>query len=147
MQFEQKPGKQQRFGWFSRRRGVGSVGLKEEGWHPHRRMAPPFFTLPQSLESLSERTLKKSQEVVFHKVLAAIGEFWPHVYACVLSCFSWVRLCDPMDCSLPGSSVHGNSLGKNTGVSCHALLQGIFPTQGLNLCFLWLLHCRWILYC
>jgi len=38
--------------------------------------------------------------------------------------------CDPMDCSLPGSSVHGDSPGKNTGVGCHALLQGIFPTQG-----------------
>ena len=25
-------------------------------------------------------------------------------------------LCDPMDCSLPGSSIHGNSPGKNTGV-------------------------------
>ena len=42
-----------------------------------------------------------------------------------------------MDCSLPGSSVHGDSPGKNTGVGCHALLQGIFPTQGLNpLCLL-----------
>ena len=33
--------------------------------------------------------------------------------------------CDPMDCSLPGSSVHGDSPGKNTGVGCRALLQGI----------------------
>ena len=41
-------------------------------------------------------------------------------------------LCDPMDCSPPGSSVHGDSLGKNSGVGCHALLQGIFQTQGLN---------------
>ena len=41
-------------------------------------------------------------------------------------------LCDPMDFSLPSSSVHGNSPGKNTGVGCHALLQGIFPTQGSN---------------
>ena len=40
-------------------------------------------------------------------------------------------LCDPMDCSLPGSSVHG-SLGKNTGVGSHSLLQGIFLTQGSN---------------
>ena len=32
---------------------------------------------------------------------------------------------------------------QNTGVSCHGLLQGIFPTQGLNP---GLLHCRWILY-
>ena len=42
-------------------------------------------------------------------------------------------LCDPMDCSLPDSSVHGDSAGKNPGVGCHALLQGIFPMQGLNL--------------
>ena len=53
-------------------------------------------------------------------------------------------LCDTMDSNLPGSSVHGNSPGKNTGVGCHALLQGIFPTQGSNLA---LPHCRWILYC
>jgi len=35
-------------------------------------------------------------------------------------------LCDPMDCSLPGSSVHGGSPGKYTGVGCHVLLQEIF---------------------
>ena len=45
----------------------------------------------------------------------------------ILSC---PTLFDPMDCSPPGSSVHGDSPGKNTGVGCHALLQGIFPTQG-----------------
>ena len=48
-----------------------------------------------------------------------------------------------MDCSPPGSSVHGNSPGKNTGVGYHALLQGVFPTQGLNP---GLLHFGWILY-
>ena len=48
-----------------------------------------------------------------------------------------------MDCSPPGSSVHGDSPGKNTGVGCHVLLQGIFPTQGSNP---GLPHCRWILY-
>ena len=30
-------------------------------------------------------------------------------------------LCNPMDCSLPGSSVHGDSPGQNTGVGCHVL--------------------------
>jgi len=48
-----------------------------------------------------------------------------------------------MDCSLPGSSVHEDSPGKNTVVVYHALLQGIFPTQGSNL---GILHCRQILY-
>ena len=41
-------------------------------------------------------------------------------------------LCNPMDYSLPGSSVHGIFLGNSTGVDCHFLLQGIFPNQGLN---------------
>ena len=36
--------------------------------------------------------------------------------------------------------------GKNTGVGCHFLLQGIFLTQGSNPCLLDLLHCRQILY-
>ena len=48
-------------------------------------------------------------------------------------------LCDPMDCSPPGSSVHRDFPGKNTGVDCHALLKGIFPTQGSNP---GLPHCR-----
>ena len=53
---------------------------------------------------------------------------------------SCLTLCDTLDCSLPGSSVHRDSPGKNPGVGCHALLQGSFPTQGLNLCVLCLLH-------
>ena len=40
------------------------------------------------------------------------------------------KICNPVDCSPPGSSVHGDSLGKNTGVGFHSLLQRIFPTQG-----------------
>ena len=51
-----------------------------------------------------------------------------------------LTLCDPMDSSLPGSSVHGDSPGKNTGMSDSVLLQGIFPTQGSNPCLLHLLH-------
>ena len=43
--------------------------------------------------------------------------------------------CDPMECNLPDTSLPG----KNTGVGCHFLLQGIFPTQGLNPCLLRLL--------
>ena len=55
-------------------------------------------------------------------------------------------LCNPMDCSPPGSSVHGDSPGKNTGLGCHAFLQELFLTQGLNPCLLCLLHCKWIIY-
>ena len=55
-------------------------------------------------------------------------------------------LWEPMDHSPPGSSVHGNFPSENTGVGCHAGLQGIFSTQGLNMCLHCLLHCRQILY-
>ena len=48
--------------------------------------------------------------------------------------------CYPMDYSLLGSSVHGDSPGKNTGVGCYAFLQGIFLTQGSNPSLLHLLH-------
>ena len=38
---------------------------------------------------------------------------------CAKSLQSCSTLCDPVDCSPPGSSVHGDSPGKNTGVGCH----------------------------
>ena len=68
------------------------------------------------------------------------------VYMCraVLCLVAQLRLtlCYPMDCSPPGSSVLGDSPGKTTGVGCHALLQGIFPTQVSNP---GLPHFRWII--
>ena len=51
-------------------------------------------------------------------------------------------LCDPMTIAHKAPLSMGmDSPGKNTGVGCHALLQGIFPTQGWNP---GLPHCRWI---
>ena len=50
-----------------------------------------------------------------------------------------LTLCNPLDCSPPGSSVYG-IFQSRTGVPCHLLLQGIFPTQGSNphhLCLLY----------
>ena len=75
------------------------------------------------------------------------------MYVCLHMC---VCMCVRLSCSvmseslrphgqgsLPGSPVHGDSLGENTGMGCHALLQGIFPSQGWNP---GLPHCRRILY-
>ena len=56
---------------------------------------------------------------------------------------SCLNLCDPMNCSPPGSSVHVDSPGKSTGVGSHVLLLGIFPTQGSNP---GIPHCRQSLY-
>ena len=55
------------------------------------------------------------------------------ITSCAKSLQLCPTLCNPMDCSPPGSSVHGNSSGRTTGVGCHGLLQGIFPTQKSNL--------------
>ena len=98
------------------------------------------------------------------------GEFggeWIYVYVCLspfavhlktsqcylLISYAWMHakllqscltLCDPTDCSPPGSSVHGILQAR--------ILEGIFQTQeifqtqGRKLCLLWLLHCRQILY-
>ena len=64
------------------------------------------------------------------------------MHACVLCHSSHVRLFAALwTIGLPGSSGPRDSLGKNTGVGCHALLQGIVPTQGSNPHLLHLL--RW----
>ena len=72
---------------------------------------------------------------------------WEYLLLCRVFCLvtqSCLTFWDPIDCSLPDSSVHRDSLGKNTGVGCHALLQRLFPTHGLNP---GLPDCEWILYC
>ena len=61
-----------------------------------------------------------------------------------VSCLVLSNSCDPMNYSLPGSSVHGILQARILEWGCHFLFQGIFPTQGLNPD---LLHCRQILYC
>ena len=63
------------------------------------------------------------------------------IMCCRLSHFSHVRLFATLwNVALQGPFAHGDFPGKNTGVDCHALLQGIFPTQGSNLHLLCLLH-------
>ena len=57
---------------------------------------------------------------------------------CMLSHFTRVWLCNPMDCSHRGARLlcPWDSPGKNIGTGCHALLQGILLTQVSNLCLL-----------
>ena len=62
--------------------------------------------------------------------------FWLCAVLCCAKSFqSCLSLWDPIDYSLPGSSVHGDSPGKNTGVSCHALLQWIEPVSLMSVAF------------
>ena len=68
----------------------------------------------------------------------------PHAMPCSVA-QSCLTLCDPVDCSSPGASIHGIFQAKNTGVGCHLLLrgillQGILPTQESNSHLFHLLH-------
>ena len=81
----------------------------------------------------------------FISMFGKMGSCICNLLACLVA-RSCPTLCDTLDCSPPGSSVHGIFSGKNTGVGCPFLLREIFPTQGLNLHLLRLLHCRQILY-
>ena len=95
------------------------------------------------------------------------GSSWPRNWSCI-SCLAswyfylshlgspslvlWVHVCSVISVMFSSLWSYGlqparllcpwDSSGKNTGVGCHALLQGIFPTRGLNLHLLHLLHCR-----
>ena len=78
--------------------------------------------------------LHSFQPLDTNKKIPAFSTAWMGV---VLVAHLCLTLCDPMICPW-------NSLGKNTGVGCHCLLQGIFLTQGL---YQDILQCRLILYC
>ena len=63
--------------------------------------------------------------------------------ACVQSCLT---LCNPMDCSPAGSSLHAIFSVKNTGRGCHFLLQGIPQARDKTCVSGVSCICRWILY-
>ena len=60
---------------------------------------------------------------------------------CVVVANSCLTLCNPMDCSLPGSSVQGIPQ-KESGIGRHSLHQWIFLSHRLNQNLYCLLHCR-----
>ena len=150
-----KPGVQ---GWVENRRVV----WKEKLAHPdvvHYSMTPPSLVQKTrakfTLETLNQRgfEFKKMRHrwmwgwVTNILKRAGLGgcqievliTISPMSVLCLVA-QSCPTLCDPMDCSPPCSSVHRDSPGKNTAVGCHALLQGIFPTQRSNSQLLHFLH-------
>ena len=66
---------------------------------------------------ISETTTDIAEASLTHAAVQSLSSVW---------------LCNPTNCSPPGSSCLWDSPDKNTGVGCHFLLQWIFPTQGLN---------------
>ena len=85
----------------------------------------------------------------FFILLSSWSLDWTQAYKCLLNILILIMcadllqlcrtLCDPMDCS-PSGSCPWDSPGKYIGVDCHALFQGLFPTQVSNLHLFYLLH-------
>ena len=71
------------------------------------------------------------QDLVTEQQQWAFATYLCAVLCCVLCLVTQLYL-TLLDYSPPGSSVHDDSLGKNIGMGCHALLQGIFPTHESN---------------
>ena len=100
-----------------------------------------WIFVSENKQTKTDNELEKSLVIIIFKRRKKI-----HIIMSTLSCLvnqSCTTLFDSMDCSPPGSSVHGDSPGKTTGVVFHVLLQGIFSTQGLNP---GVPQCRWILH-
>ena len=105
-----------------------------------------FFTKPQYIRSELQKSIPSEPQVNRgHWMVKDPGSSCPlrELLPCAVLSRSVMSNSLQSLCSPPGSSVQGDCLGKNTGVGCHALLQGFFPTQRSNL---GLPHCRWILY-
>ena len=120
---------------------IGNIQF-DNGYTHREKSLLLYITAPHKLSQISRSYCHLEQAAGDETTLSS---YCPHslCYVLCLVTQSCPTLCNPMDCSQPGFSVHGDSPGKNTAVGCHALLQGIFPTQGSNP---GIPHCRWILY-
>jgi len=80
------------------------------------------WNLPVTLQ-LALLVCDSSVSMVLHPWIQSTWELCETML--LLSCFSRVRLCDPIDGSPPSSPHPWDSPGKNTGVGCHFLLQWV----------------------
>ena len=124
-------------------RELGNQEAGEQGWEG--RLSPPTLSHScllnyEPCECLSHSQNKnvkgwnpwKLKQICLSVKVAS--NIQSNVYAQLLG---RVQLfCNPMDCSPPGSSVHGIFQARIPEWVCQFLLQGILPTQGLNLCLL-----------
>jgi len=81
----------------------------------------------------------------FEGMMPCLTNLYVRCLACSVT-QSCLTLCDPTDCSPPGSSVHGILQARILEWIAISSSRGIFSTRGSNLSLLHLLHCRQILY-
>ena len=92
----------------------------------------------------TEHTKQRKWQIFYTKISVSIvegGLDFGTVCGCVLNCLSHVRLFPTLWTVARQAPLSIGFSKKETGVGCHTLIQGIFPTHGSNL---GLLHCRQI---
>ena len=112
---------------------------------PVKKNWPFVLLLPQEIQINTMKTDSVALPLLLAKSNLNFASKSYVLPSCSVLCLvtqSCLTLWDPLDYNLPGSSVHGDSPGKNTRMGCHAFLQGIFQTQGPNP---GLLHCRLVI--
>ena len=111
--------------------------LPETAWG--QLLTPLFAFLPSKISiAFSYQRLFKALVFLQSKKSNLNIHVWIPACMHATSLQSCLTLCNPMDCSLPGSSVHG--ILQARVLEWVALLHGIFPNQGSNLHLLCLLH-------
>ena len=108
----------------------------------HTVTAVPGVRLPGGMLSAQTWFICQAFSVSYskiHSIIVTHLKSYCSYFNCAQSLQSCPALCDPLDCSPPGSC-SWDFPGKNTGVGCHFLLQEIFLTQGSDSHLLHLLH-------
>jgi len=85
----------------------------------------------RKLEEFCDQVQLTAYTLRYNRTLKTVNRMLCCAVLCLVS-QSCPTLCDPMDCSPPGSSVHGDSLGKNTGVGLPCPPPGDLPNPGIK---------------
>ena len=97
--------------------------------------------------SLSSFTFIKQLSMAWYGIVMVFVSAWVCVCVYIRQIFaqSYLTLCNPTDCSLPGSSVHGILQARILEWVAIPSSKGYSPPRDQT--HLHLLHCRWSLYC
>ena len=126
----------------------GDADSKGVGWFQGSAFLGQTIIFPRILRPvIREHTQKHRCKLPMNSMFKwKRGDFCPvslnYLVLCLVAQLC-LTLCHPMNCKPARLLCNGDSPRKNTEVGCHALLQGIFPTQRSNP---GLPHCRQILY-
>ena len=93
---------------------------------------PSSWMLPCGTCSAQPCASRVTKEVLMAQMIKKKKKILPAMQVGVKVAQPYLTPCNPMDNGPPGSSVHGDFPGKNTGMGCHSLLQEIFPTQEIE---------------